>query len=86
MWPQTAQSLDDPAFMFAEKEKTLSLDGFPSAVYSEPTSCGNELMATSTAGTLWYASWTEMATIKIKACHSPNQSMNFCEFKYLPPS
>ena len=86
MWPQSEQSADDPAFMFAEREKTLTLDGTPAALYNDPSSASTEMMVSTTAGTLWFLSWTEMATIKIKACHCPNQNINFCEFKYLPPS
>jgi len=47
----------------------LTLDGFPRGVCYEES--GNECMISSSAGTIWFMSWIEMATVKLKSCHNP---------------
>ena len=59
----------DPNSFFYSREEKLSLDGFPTATFYEE-SC-NECMISASSGSIWFLSWIEHATIKIKSCHSP---------------
>lgn len=40
----------------------------------------------SAAGTIWFLSWPEMQTVKLKSCHSPLSKINTSDYKYIPPS
>jgi hypothetical protein len=46
----------------------------------------NECMITSSSGSIWFLSWIENATIKLKSTHSPLHQINCADFKYVPPS
>ena len=85
-WPQGVSGIDssDPQSFFCSKERTLTLDGFPQGT-SYDEGC-NEAMVSTSSGTIWFLSWTENATIKIKSCHSPQHAISSIDFKYLPPS
>lgn len=65
------------------KEVNLNLDGYPSATsYDEGCS---DFISSTTSGSLWFCSWDDMATIKLKSCHSPHFDIKSSDFKYLPP-
>ena len=50
-------------------EQTLSIDGnFKSTFYNDT---GNQFMALSTSGSIWYLSWIELCTLRLKYCHNP---------------
>lgn len=67
-----------------DKVLTLTLDGFPQAA-SYDESC-SECVISTTSGTMWFLSWVENATIKIKSCHSPHYGISSVDFKYVSPS
>ncbi len=69
--------------LFIQKEEQLTIDGFPTAVYYDE--CGQECMLCTNAGTIWFATFFEKATIKIKSCHSPFFDISAVDFKYVPP-
>eukprot|EP00347_Sterkiella_histriomuscorum_P023802 403333335 len=85
-WPQGMGDFGkgDPQSFFLDKEIKLTLDGFPRGVCYEES--GNECMISSSAGTIWLMSWTEMATVKLKSCHNPKYQINSMDYKYIPPS
>ena len=85
-WPLGQSTFDksDPKSFFLDKEQTLTLDGSTQATSYEEACC--ESLLTTSSGTLWYLSWADNATIKIKSCHSPHYPINTADFKYLPPS
>jgi hypothetical protein len=39
----------------------------------------------STSGSMWYLSWIENVTLRLKYCHNPRHSVSAAEFKYVPP-
>ena len=82
-WPQGAYDMSDPQSFFLDKEQTLTLDGFVQATSYEEA-CTECILSTS-SGTLWYLSWADTATIKIKSCHSPTVAIGASDFKYLSP-
>ena len=85
-WPQGQASHDksDPNAFFLDTPLKLTLDGYPQATsYDEVISEG---VISTSSGTLWFVSWVEIATIKIKSCHSPLHSISCVDYKYLPPS
>lgn len=43
-------------------------------------------MALSTSGSIWYLNWIENATLRLKACHSPNHTICAADFKYVSPN
>jgi hypothetical protein len=77
-------SKGDPNSFFYSRELILSLDGFPVATSYEES--GSECIISTTSGTIWYLSWVENATIKLKSCHSPLHPIKCADFKYIPPS
>lgn len=85
-WSLTEGDFDksDTNSFFLNKEKNLTIDGYPQAVcYDE---AGSECMISTSSGTIWYVSWVEMATIRLKSCHSPLSEIKCADFKYIPPS
>jgi len=84
-WPVKAESTPgDPNAIFMAREETLSLDGrITGSSYED---LGQECIVGSAAGTIWFSSWEEHATIKIKSCHPPSGSIKAIDYKYLPPS
>ena len=46
---------------------------------------GLEAIVSTTSGTIWFISWAERATIKVKSTHSPLHMIRSAEFKYIPP-
>jgi len=64
-------------------ESTLTLDGSVVGIHHDEV--GNEAILSTTAGTIWFASWPEQATLKLKSTHCPTSEINCFEFKYLPP-
>ena len=43
-------------------------------------------MALSSSGSIWYINFIEDATVKLKSCHNPNQSICSADFKYVSPN
>ena len=43
-------------------------------------------MTLSTSGSIWYLNWIENATLRLKACHSPNHTICAADFKYVSPN
>ena len=43
-------------------------------------------MALSTSGSIWYLSWIEDVTLRLKSCHDPNKVITCADFKYVSPS
>jgi hypothetical protein len=65
-------------------EFTLQIDGDITSSSYDKT--GNQMIALSTTGSLWYLSWTENATFRLKSCHNPNKSICCADYKYVSPS
>lgn len=34
---------------------------------------------------MWYLSWIESVTLRLKYCHNPQHSVSSAEFKYVAP-
>lgn len=64
-------------------EQTLTLDGCVVGNFHDEV--GNDAIISTTSGTIWFASWPEQATLKLKSTHCPLAEINCFEFKYLPP-
>ena len=43
-------------------------------------------MILSTSGSIWYLSWIENVTLRLKYCHNPLKSITCADFKYVSPS
>jgi hypothetical protein len=43
-------------------------------------------MALSTSGSIWYLSWIEDVTLRLKSCHDPNKVITCADYKYVSPS
>lgn len=74
-WDQSGKNGDkeysqyNPHNFFMGVEQTLSIDGnFKSTFYNDT---GNQFMALSTSGSIWYLSWIELCTLRLKYCHNP---------------
>lgn len=89
-WDQSGRNGDkeysqyNPYNFFMGVEHTLSIDGnFKSTFYNDT---GNQFMALSTSGSVWYLSWIENCTLRLKYCHNPQERISCADFKYVPPS
>ena len=40
----------------------------------------------STSGSIWYLSWIENVTLRLKYCHNPQEKIRCADFKYVSPS
>ena len=43
-------------------------------------------MALSTSGSIWYLSFIEKITLKLKSCHNPKKNISCLDFKYISPN
>ena len=59
----------DPQYFFSGGDKTLSLDGYPSASFYD--CAANQAIFLSNNGSFWLFSLFEMGTVKLKSCHTP---------------
>lgn len=74
----------DPDYFFAGKEKTITLDGYPSASYYDATAA--EALFISTNNSIWLGNFIESMTVKLKSCHEPNNQLSAIDFKYVSPN
>jgi hypothetical protein len=75
----------DPQYFFSGGDKTLQLDGYPSASFYDDVA--NQCIFLSTNGSFWLFSLFEMGTVKLKSCHTPQYALqNAIDFKYVTPS
>jgi WD40 repeat protein len=44
------------------------------------------MLMLSTSGSIWYLSWIENATLRLKYCHNPAEKVGAADFKYVSPS
>ena len=65
-------------------EFTLSIDGL--IISSTFDQTGNQMIALSSTGSIWYLSWIEQATLRLKSCHNPQNMICCADFKYVSPS
>ena len=89
-WDQSGKNGDkeysayNPYNFFMGVETTLSLDGnVKSSSYNDT---GHAQFMLSTSGSIWYLSWIENCTLRLKYCHNPNKIINCADFKYVSPS
>jgi WD40 repeat protein len=89
-WDQSGKNGDkeysaaNPFNLFMGKETTLSVDGnIRSSSYDDT---GNQIMALSTSGSIWYLSWIESVTLRLKSCHNPDKTICCADYKYVSPS
>jgi hypothetical protein len=74
-WDQSGKNGDkeysafNPYNFFMGVESTLSIDGNFKSTHFNDT--GNTFMALSTSGSIWYLSWIENCTLRLKYCHNP---------------
>jgi hypothetical protein len=61
----------NPYDLFLGMEFTLSIDGKITSSTYDLT--GNQIIALSTTGSIWYLSWIENATFRLKSCHNPTK-------------
>jgi hypothetical protein len=59
----------DPDYFFAGPEKTITLDGYPSASHYDLTAA--EALFISSNNTIWLVNFIESLTVKLKSCHEP---------------
>ena len=65
-------------------ESKLTIDGNVKSSSYDGT--GNEQILLSTSGSIWYLSWIQNATLRLKYCHNPNEQILSADFKYVPPN
>jgi hypothetical protein len=89
-WDQSGKNGDkeysssNPYNFFIGVEKTLQLDGnVKSSSYNDTGHC---LIVLSTSGSIWYLSWIENCTLRLKYCHNPVEKVCSSDFKYVSPS
>ena len=88
-WDQSGRNGDkeysayNPYNFFDGVESSLSLDG--NAKSSSYDDTGNQAIVLSTSGSMWYLSWIENVTLRLKYCHNPQHSVNCADFKYVAP-
>lgn len=74
-WDQSGKNGDkeysayNPFNFFMGLETTLTLDGNIKSTFYNDT--GHAFFALSTSGSIWYMSWIENCTIRLKYCHNP---------------
>ena len=74
----------NPYNFFMGLEATLSVDGnITSSCYDDT---GNQAMVLSNSGSIWYLSWIEDVTLRLKYCHNPMHHIGCSDFKYVSPS
>lgn len=89
-WDQSGKNGDkefsphNPYNFFMGVESTLTLDGFAKSTFYNDT--GHAFLALSTSGSIWFMSWIENCTIRLKYCHNPSESVICADFKYVSPS
>ena len=74
----------DPNYFFAGKEKTITLDGSPSASHYDATAA--EALFISTNNSIWLGNFIESITVKLKSCHEPLHQLGAIDFKYVSPN
>jgi hypothetical protein len=74
----------DPDYFFAGKEKTITLDGYPSASFYDSTAA--EAIFISNNNSIWLANFIESLTVKLKSCHEPTSELSAIEYKYVSPN
>lgn len=75
----------NPEEFFKGSDKTLKLDGYPSASFYDDVA--NQAIFLSTSGSFWLFSLFDMGTVKLKSCHDPSHAIkNAIDFKYVTPS
>ena len=88
-WDQSGRNGDkeysayNPYNFFMGVQSTLSIDGNVKSSSYDDT--GNQAIVLSTSGSMWYLSWIESVTLRLKYCHNPQHSVNSAEFKYVAP-
>lgn len=89
-WDQSGRNGDkeysayNPFNFFVGLETTLSIDGtIKSSSYDHD---GGQLMVLSSSGSIWYLSWADNATLRLKYCHNPVETIKCADFKYVSPN
>lgn len=74
-WDQSGKNGDkeysayNPFNFFIGIESKLTIDGnFKSTFYDDT---GNQIIVLSSSGSIWYLSWIDNATLRLKSCHNP---------------
>lgn len=89
-WDQSGKNGDkefsptNPYNFFMGVESTLSLDGNVKSSFYNDT--GHTQLMLSTSGSIWYLSWIENVTLRLKYCHNPFEKIIASDFKYVSPS
>ena len=89
-WDQSGKNGDreysayNPFNFFMGVESKLTIDGNVKSSSYDGT--GNEQILLSTSGSIWYLSWIQNATLRLKYCHNPNEQILSADFKYVPPN
>ena len=74
----------DPNYFFAGPERTVMLDGFPSASHYDLTAA--EALFISSNNSIWLVNFIESITVKLKSCHEPTSQLAAVDFKYISPN
>ena len=74
----------DPNYFFAGPERTVMLDGFPSASHYDLTAA--EALFISSNNSIWLVNFIESITVKLKSCHEPSSQLAAVDFKYISPN
>jgi len=74
----------DPDYFFAGKEKTITLDGYPSASHYDGTAA--EALFISSNNSIWLGNFIESITVKLKSCHDPSNQLGAIDYKYVSPN
>ena len=89
-WDQSGRNGDkeysayNPFNFFMGVESKLSIDGNVKSSFYDDT--GSQQFLLSTSGSIWYLSWIENVTLRLKYCHNPQQRVRCADFKYVSPS
>uniref|UniRef100_A0A7S3CLA5 Uncharacterized protein n=1 Tax=Strombidium rassoulzadegani TaxID=1082188 RepID=A0A7S3CLA5_9SPIT len=89
-WDQSGKNGDkeysqyNPFNLFMGRQEQLTIDGLFKSTFYDDT--GNQIMALSTAGSIWYLNWVEKVTLKLKSCHNPTISICSADYKYVSPN